>query len=120
MGREFPPSVTKTDDLEVSDGIIAYLAGTCGGNVHDHGVVDVPLSRAFSDTWNPIGRTAAKNVADLEVSSHFVSVCRDKREGIRHTRDNWVRHDFKDRRIVPHTTQSARLIRFGNAGQARI
>jgi hypothetical protein len=61
----------------------------------------VTLSGAFSDTWNPIGRTAAKNVADLGVSSCFVSVCRDKREGIRHTRNNWVCHDFKDRRIVP-------------------
>jgi hypothetical protein len=53
-------------------------------------------------------RTAAMNAADLEADSYFTSAWRNKEKNIPHTRSNWVCYDFKERRIVQHTTQSAR------------
>jgi hypothetical protein len=86
--REFPPSVMKRGNLEVPDGIIASLARMCGWHVHDQGLVEVTSSGVFSNALNPIESTAAKNVADLGVSSRFVSVSRSKKEDIPHGRNN--------------------------------
>jgi hypothetical protein len=44
---------------------------------------------------------AAKNAADLEVDSCFLSGCGTKKEDVPHTRNNWVCYDFEERRIVP-------------------
>jgi hypothetical protein len=106
--QEFPPSVKKVGDLNVPDGIIAHLTRECGGNVHDRHVVDItsgsfqketcganPHSGAYDNDPN----CAAKNAADLETYSRFVSAYRLK--GIPHTRNNWICYDFKERRIMP-------------------
>jgi hypothetical protein len=102
----FPPSVRP---LELSrlewffsakdspDGIIAHLTRGCGGNVDDHDVVEITSSKPLSDhAWY-----AAKNVADLNQSSRFLSSFRDKAENIPQERNNWICYDFKERRIVP-------------------
>jgi hypothetical protein len=39
--KQFPPSIKKVNGLGAPDGIIAHLTSECGGNVHEHHVVDV-------------------------------------------------------------------------------
>jgi hypothetical protein len=109
--KPFPPSVKKgTRGFDVPDGIIAYLTRECGGNVHDHNVIEVMSGSFETETQgaNPhsgaYGNTpdnAAKNAADMEADSHFCSAYRNPSEDIPHTRNNWVCYDFKGRRIVP-------------------
>jgi hypothetical protein len=108
--RYFTPFVKKGKRIDVPDGIIAHLTRECGGNVHDRHVVDVtcgsfekethganPHSGAFcNDPWN-----AAKNVADVESNSRFLSAHRKKEGDIPSTRNNWICYNFKERRIVP-------------------
>jgi hypothetical protein len=50
-------------------GIIAYLTGPCGGNVHDRGVVIVSSSGSRDGHFS----CAAKNAADLKDDSKFIS-----------------------------------------------
>jgi hypothetical protein len=108
----------ETDKMyDIPEGIIAHLTRECGGNVHDRHVVDV-TSRSFENETvgvNPHSGAfgnrddcAAENAADLETRSIFSSAYREKKEEIPHTRNNWACYDFKERRIVPNTTQSAR------------
>jgi hypothetical protein len=107
--RQIPPSVKKGPKFDIPDGIIAHLTRECGGNVHDHHVVDItsgsfeketrganPHSGAYDNHPN----CAAKNAADLETGSLFASAYRPKKEDIPHTRNNWICCDFKERRIV--------------------
>jgi hypothetical protein len=94
----------------VPDGIIAPQTRECSGNVHDHRLVEV-TSGSFDEEIQPANPhsgahdnradLAAKNAADLETSSVFYSAFRYPSEGIPHTRNNWLCHDFKERRIVP-------------------
>jgi regulator of replication initiation timing len=110
----FPPSLKKGKDrynheYDVPDGIIAHLTRECGGNVHDHNVVDVTSSTALDEC---AFRNEASNTADLERNSYFVSDYRGK--SIPHTRNNWICYDFKEKRIVPthytiRTWQAAHL-----------
>jgi predicted nucleic acid-binding Zn-ribbon protein len=115
--KQFPPSVKKgkTKDcqdreveIDVPDGIIAYLTRKCGGNVHDRHVVEVSSgsfekeihgANPYSGAWNNGRYHAAKNATDLEAGSVFFSAYRGK--GIPHARKNWVCYDFRERRIVP-------------------
>jgi hypothetical protein len=119
--KQFPPSVKKrqrrhdyggeTDEtFDIPDGIIGYLTRECGGNVHKRHVVDVTCGSFEKEThgpdphsgaWDNDPRYAAKNAADLETGSEFMSACRDKEEDVPHTRNNWICYDFKERRIVP-------------------
>jgi hypothetical protein len=108
VGR-FPPLV-KRRKFNIPDGIIAHLTRECGGNVHDCHVIEV-TSGSFkretiganpdSGAYNNDPGYAAKNVADLEVDSHFYSAYRSDSEAISHTRNNWVCYNFKEMRIVP-------------------
>jgi hypothetical protein len=66
----------------------------CHGNVHERGVVVVTSSGKY-------GYYDAKNVVDLQRGSDFCSVYRKKKEGITHTRNNWLCYDFRGRRIIP-------------------
>jgi hypothetical protein len=110
QAKQFPPSVKKGVWFDVPDGIIAHLTRECGGNVHDRNVVEV-TSGSFekeiegvnphSGAFNNAAGLAAKNAADLEISSCFLSALRTKSEDIPHTRNNWICYDFKERRIVP-------------------
>jgi hypothetical protein len=92
---------------DIADGIIAHLTKQCSGNVHDRNVIEVTSSKPLDDPpWFPDGTVdpslvAAKNAADLETDSCFRSACRDKKEDIPHTRNNWLCYDFRERRIVP-------------------
>jgi hypothetical protein len=117
--KQFPRSMKKWKSkdwkgdemkIDVPDGIIAHLTRECGGNVHNRNLVDVtsgsfeketqganPHSGAYDN--NP--KWAAKNTADLETDSCFISAYRWKEEDIPHTRNNWICYDFKERRIVP-------------------
>jgi hypothetical protein len=81
----------------VLDGIIAHLTRECGGNVHDRGVVDVRSLRLYKNQreW------AGKKVVDLAEDSAFWSAHRDESQNLPHSRNNWICHDFKNRRIVP-------------------
>jgi hypothetical protein len=117
--REFPPSLKKVKlkewygnqlDIGVPDGIIAHLTREWGGNVHDHNVVEITCgsfeketegANPHSGAYNTNPLFAAKNVADLETDSYFLSAYREKEEMIRHTRNNWICYNFKERRIVP-------------------
>jgi hypothetical protein len=110
-----PPSIKKGrnrygEEMDVPDGIIAYLTMECCGNVHDCHIVDItsgsfeketrganPHSGAHADK----SRCAAKKVADLETVSRFYSAFRWMKENIPHTRNKWICYDFKERRIVP-------------------
>jgi hypothetical protein len=123
---QFPPSMKKGNvhlvfeeeeeqldvdvEIDVPEGIIAHLARECGGNVHDRHVVDA-TSGSFEK--EPIGVNphsgaydnhpdyAAKNAADLETDSWFLSAYRHEEEVVSHTRNNWVCYDFKERMVVP-------------------
>jgi prefoldin subunit 5 len=108
--KKFPPSVKKGGRFDVPVGIIAHLTRECGGSVHDRHVVDVTCGSFEKETQgaNPYSgpyynspNYAAKNAADLESSSEFISAYRNEKENILHTRNNWVCYDFKERRIVP-------------------
>jgi hypothetical protein len=79
-------------------------------NVHDRQAVAITSGLFEKETeWaNPHSgafdndpRNAAKNAADLETDSCFISAHRFKKEHIPHTRNNWICYDFRDRRIVP-------------------
>jgi hypothetical protein len=92
------------------DGIIAHLTGKCGGNVHDRRLINL-TSGSFQQATEGVNpnsgvfkndpRYAAENAADLATDSVFLSAFRSATETIRHTRNNWVWYDFKERRIVP-------------------
>jgi hypothetical protein len=108
--RRFPPSVKKGGQFDVPDGLIAHLTRECGGNVHDCKVVDVTCGSFEKETLgaNPHSGAyenrptcVAKNAADLETDSRFLSAYRKREEDIPHTRNNWVCYDFKERRIAP-------------------
>jgi hypothetical protein len=107
--KQFSPSVKEGQYFDVLDGIIAHLTRECGGNVHDRNVLDVTSgsfekeiigANPHSGAYNNNPYCAAKNAADLETDSHFLSAYRWE-EGIPHTRNNWLCYDFKERRIVP-------------------
>jgi hypothetical protein len=100
----------ETDEMyDIPDGIIAHLTRECGGNAHDRHVVEVTCgsfeketcgANPHSGAYNNDPNRAANHVADLETGSHFLSAFRNRSEAIPHTRNNWVRYDFKERRIV--------------------
>jgi hypothetical protein len=78
--------------------------------VHDRDVVDVTSGSFEKETRgaNPHSGAydndvdcAAKNAADLETGSNFLSAYREGWEDIPHTKNNWVCYDFKERRVVP-------------------
>jgi hypothetical protein len=108
QAKQFPTSVKKGADFDIPDGIIAHLTRECGGNVHDHHIVEVtsgsfeqeinganPHSGAYDDKeWN-----AAKNAVDLDKDSFYSSAYRVS--DIQQTKNNWLCYDFKERRIVP-------------------
>jgi hypothetical protein len=107
---QFPPSMTKGGRFDLPDGIIAHLTMKCGGNVHDHHIVDVTSgsfeketigANSHSGAYGNLPDNAAKNAADLETGSRFQSAYRGRSEDIPHTKNNWVCYDFKERRIVP-------------------
>jgi hypothetical protein len=126
--KQFPASVkqmiTKAFScgrirINMPDGITAHLTRECGGNVHDYHIVEVasgsfenetnganPSSGAFGNKPNCI----TKNAADLETDSPFSSAHCNPWEAIPHIKDNWVFCDFKESRIVPISTQSARVV----------
>jgi hypothetical protein len=109
---------------DIPDGIIAHLTRECGGNVHDHHVVDVTCKsfemetvgvNPHSGAFNNDPDFVAKNAADFETDSCFGSAHRWTSEHVPHTRNNWVCYDFKERRIVP--TNFAIRTNWGNAGE---
>jgi hypothetical protein len=119
QAKQFPPSVKKVMirsiegfgeiTIDVPDGIVAHLTRECGGNVHDHHVVDVTSGSFERETHglNPHSGAygnhpsyAAMNAADLATDSYFQSAYRQKEEEIPHTRNNWVCYGFKERKIV--------------------
>jgi hypothetical protein len=65
------------------DGIIAALTRTAGGNVFDRGIVDVSASSVN-------GNLVARNAVDLGQQNYFRS---------ENQPNQWLRYDFKDRRI---------------------
>jgi hypothetical protein len=95
--RPFPPQIKQGRKFSVPDGIIAHLTRECGGNVHDHKVVEVTSSKPNGDR----GISHGQNAANMEADSCFTSGFRVKSEAIEHTRNNWICYDFKDHRIVP-------------------
>jgi hypothetical protein len=102
--------VEREVEFEMPDGIIAHVTRQCGGNVHDHHVVEVTSgsfeheaqgANPHSGAYDNKPYSAAKNAADLETDSLFISAYRKREEDIPPTRNNWVCYDFKERRIVP-------------------
>jgi hypothetical protein len=86
-------------EYDVPDGIIAHLTRECGGNVHDYDVVEVTSGSFEKETKgaNPHSGAcdndpmfAAKNAADLEDNSCFISALRAEEDNIPHTKNNWV------------------------------
>jgi hypothetical protein len=116
QAKEFPPLMRKRwFGHDVPDGIIAHLTRECGGNVHDREVVDVTSGSFDKETLRPLDGNDPKNAADLETDSIFLSACRDKKEDIPYTRNNWLCYDFRERRIVP-THYAIRTYEFGPGG----
>jgi hypothetical protein len=117
--KQFPPSVKKERvrdwrgaevEIDVPDGIIAYLTRKCGGNVHDQYVVDVTSgsfekvtigSNLRSGALSNSSRWEAKHSVDLGADSCFLSAYRSDSKDIPHTQNNWLCYDFKERKIVP-------------------
>jgi myosin heavy subunit len=84
--KQFPPSMKKgklrlrdgrsqtADVYDIPDGIIAHLTRECGGNISKQNVVDVTcgsFENPQAEVYNP--DYAAKNAADLETKSFFLS-----------------------------------------------
>jgi hypothetical protein len=122
-----PPEKGREVEIDVPDGIIAHLTRECGGNVHDHHVVEVTSgsfekvthgANPHSGAYDNKAECAAKNTVDLETDSLFVSAYRDEKGDIPHTRSNWVCCDFNERRIAP--THYAIRIHHGNPGDEHL
>jgi hypothetical protein len=118
LAEQFPPSVKKEKiqvgrrevEIDVPDGIIGHRTREYGGNVHDRHVVEVTCGSFEKETYgaNPHSRSfnndpdfTAKNAADLETNSFFLSAYRNEEEDIPHTRTNWLCYDFRERIVVP-------------------
>jgi hypothetical protein len=110
LRKQFHPFLKKGVQFDVPEGIIAYLTSECGGNVHDHHVVEVTsgsfekeISGANPDSGSYMNdpQWAAKNAADLETVSSFQSAYRTHKEDVPHTPNNWVCYHFKENVIVP-------------------
>jgi hypothetical protein len=117
QGRGTNKNTTEVE-IDVPDGIVAHLTRKRGGNVHDRHLVYISSGSFEKETYGanlhsgpyrhrPIWASrnfpnyAAKDAADLETDSCFQSAYRHHWERIRHTRNNWICYDFKERRIVP-------------------
>jgi hypothetical protein len=118
----------KGSQFYVPNGIIAHLTRECGGNVHNGRIVDVTCGSFEKETYGANPRSgvykndpnfAAKNAADLETVSYFESAFREKKQHIRHMRNNWVCYDFKEKRIVP-THYTIRTNGYDGPGQWRL
>jgi serine/threonine protein kinase len=87
----------KEKPVNPMDGIMAWLTKECGGNVDQQGVVAVTSSIAVGgQRW-----CAARNVADLDATSYFMSGYHGKTEDIPNAGNNYICYDFIDRRIIP-------------------
>jgi hypothetical protein len=130
--RLFPPSVKKgklrdatgsriSNMYGILNGIIAHVTRKCRGNVHDHHVVDVTSdsfekgtegANPHSGAYDNDPQLAAKNIADLENGSRFVSAGGEGWKDIPHTKNNCLCYDFNERRFVP-TDYTMRSIGYG-------
>ena len=82
-----PPGIDfACTDPKSLNGIIANLSRECGGNVHDHGIVDVTASSTNGAAFAP------RNVADLDGDSIYCS---------NDVLDTWICYDFKQMRVTP-------------------
>jgi hypothetical protein len=70
------------------NGIVGFLTGECGGNVHDKGIVTAIASGILNNdqSYHP------KFIADLETDTRFSS---------QPNLNSWVGYDLKERRILP-------------------
>jgi hypothetical protein len=84
-------------EIDVPDGIIEHLTRECGGNVDDRHIVKVTSGSFEKETEGASAHSgacdchdlhAAKNVADLETGSCFLSAYRGKKVNIRHKTNN--------------------------------
>jgi hypothetical protein len=99
--KQFPPLVRRGIRFDVPDGIIAHLVRECDGNVHYRHVVEVTCGSLEKETLGDHRYSGAKNVGDWETDSLLIPVSRRRDEYTRHTKNNWLCYDFKERRIVP-------------------
>jgi hypothetical protein len=97
--RKCQDVIGKEIEIDVPSGIIAHLTREGGGNVHDYHVVNITCGSFEKETDGD--NSGAKNPADLEIDSLFLSAYRKKEDDIRPTKNNWICYDFKERRIVP-------------------
>jgi hypothetical protein len=75
----------RSGDTSPLDGIIAFLTTKCGGNVHDHWVVNITSLSCSGQAYLP------KNAADLHANTKFGSL---NAEG------QWLCYEFKTGTIV--------------------
>jgi hypothetical protein len=92
QARQFAPS-----DSAPLDDIIAHLTKSCGGNVHDRGVVAVASSPSANPNFGPYD---VKNVADLK-DSYGLFHSNGMSADAPHTRNNWICYDFKTKKGIP-------------------
>jgi hypothetical protein len=71
------------------DGIMSYLGGKCGGNVHDKGVVTITSK---SIAYDKDTEYAPRNVANFAEKSEFWS---------KNSSEQWIRWDFQKKSILP-------------------
>lgn len=81
------------------NGVIAYLTGMCGGNVHKKGIVKI-TSSGCKPNFPP------ECVADLETPSYYYST---------DLLDTWICYDFQERSLAP-TYYSIRSYGGGKGG----
>jgi hypothetical protein len=116
-GLRFPPllkRVKATDrdvTIDVPDGILAYLARKCGGNIHKRKVIAVTSGSFEKTTCTEEG---IEKIVDMGTDAAYYSAFRLRSEQIAHTRNNWVCYDFKERKVVP--THYAIRSHHANAG----
>jgi hypothetical protein len=70
------------------DGVIAYLAAKCGGNVHVRDVVEITANRRYNTNMS----YAEQNVADFGTPSLFHSA---------NEPNQWICYNFKDMSVIP-------------------
>jgi hypothetical protein len=90
ISRRLPSSDKKVEfalkEAESFEGIISYLTGKHGGNVHDKGIVTITSKYVWDD------RCAVQNLADLTSEMYF---------GSENEPGQWVCWDFHEMRVRP-------------------
>jgi hypothetical protein len=86
-------------EIDVPDGIIAYLTKGSDQSVHNQGIIEVTYGSFATVTQGSLSH--AKEATVFGTDKPFASGCRGKKENIPDMRNNWICYNFKGMKIMP-------------------